>query len=394
MLYVLQTIPGLAELAWAEAERALTKGSQRPHLVGTKAVPGRDDLILIDYSGSPRQLLNLRMSEDVFVVAARGFRVSGEERGLRQIHAAVRTSEQIAPALGIWRQIVGRRQGTTVFRVIARAVGKQRFMRRDLGRAVADGIRDGWPGQWRYVEEGGDVEIWATLIDDDLTVALRLSDASMRQRGKLKHLPASLRPALAAAMVHLSGPEPDDVFLDPMAGAGTILAERAAAGPYAEIHGGDISGEAVAAMQANLRTVKGRFHTSRWDARRLPLEDGEVDKVVVNLPFGKQISDEVVIHDLYQEFLAEMARVMRPGGRLVLLAGSVNAVERARLAAARSLRPGARHRVIVLGHPAMVLEYTRQSGPVHTPSRLVQAKREDPPPTPPDADLLDDGDYY
>jgi tRNA (guanine6-N2)-methyltransferase len=393
MLYVLQTIPGLAEMAWSEAETALTKGDRRPHMVGTKAVPGRDDLLLIDYDGSPRQLLNLRISEDAFVVAARGFRVASDERGLRQIHAAVRGSELIAPALGIWRQIVGRRSGVVPFRVIARTVGQHRFMRRDVGRAVADAIRDSWPGQWRSVEEGDDVEIWATLIEDDLTVAIRLSDASMRQRGKLKHLPASLRPALAAAMVHLSVPEEDDIFLDPMAGAGTILAERAAAGPYGEIHGGDISGEAVAAMQANLRTIKGRFHTSRWDARRLPFEDGEVDKVVANLPFGKQISDEVVIHDLYQAFLAEVARVMRPGGRLVLLAGSVNAVERARLAAARSLRPGPRHRVIVLGHPATILEYTRQSGPVHPEPR---SQRKAPAPVPSDSpsEAVDDGDYY
>jgi SAM-dependent methyltransferase len=391
MLYLLQTIPGLAELAWAEAEAALTKGDRRPRLVGTKAVPGRDDLLLIDHDGGPRPLLHLRISEDAFVVAARGFRVAPDERGLRQIHAAVRGSEQVAPALNAWRQIAGRRTGSIPFRVIARTVGKHRFMRRDVGRAVADAIRDSWPGQWRAVEEGGDAEIWATLIEDDLIVAIRLSDASMRQRGKIKHLPASLRPALAAAMVRLSGPEADDVFLDPMAGAGTILAERAAAGPYAEIHGGDISSEAVAAMQANLRTIKGRFHTSRWDARRLPFDDGEVDKVVVNLPFGKQISDEVVIHDLYQEFLAEVARVLRPGGRLVLLAGSTNAVERARLAAARSLRPGPRHRVIVLGHPAMVLEYTRQSGPVHTPP---SARRSAPaqPATPPET--LDDGDYF
>ncbi len=393
MLYLLQTIPGLAEMAWAEAETALTKGDRRPHLVDTKAVPGRDDLLLIDYDGSPRPLLNLRMSEDAFVIAARGFRIVPDERGLRQIHAAVRTSELTALALGIWRQIAGRHTGTIPFRVIARTVGKHRFMRRELGRAVADAIRDSWPGQWRYVEDGGEIEIWATLIEDDLTVGIRLSDASMRQRGKLKHLPASLRPALAAAMVHLSDPDPDDIFVDPMAGAGTILAERAAAGPYAEIHGGDISGEAVAAMQANLRTVKGRFHTSRWDARRLPFEDGEVDKVVVNLPFGKQISDEVVIHDLYREFLAEVARVMRPDGRLVMLAGSINAVERARIAAARSLRPGPRHRVIVLGHPAMLLEYTRQSGPVHPLSRYARSAPA-PEQSDPSPNATDDGDYY
>jgi 23S rRNA G2445 N2-methylase RlmL len=242
-------------------------------------------------------------------------------------------------------------------------VGKHRYMRRDVGRAVADAVRDGWPGRWQLVEDDADIEIWATLIEDELTCAVRLSDAEMRQRGKIKHLPASLRPALAAAMVQLTYPAASDVFLDPMAGAGTLLVERAAAGPFAEIHGGDINGDALAAMQTNLRGTRGQISLTRWDARKLPLEDGEVDKVAVNLPFGKQIADESLIPGLYREVLAEIARVMRPGGRLVVLAASTGTLETARYGAARVLRPLERHRVIVLGHPATIHEYVRESGP-------------------------------
>jgi 23S rRNA G2445 N2-methylase RlmL len=238
-------------------------------------------------------------------------------------------------------------------------VGKQKFMRRDVGRAVADAVRDGWPGGWRPVDEGADVEVWATLVEQELVCAVRLSDASMRQRDKVRHLPASLRPALAAAMVTLTDPAPDDVFVDPMAGAGTILLERAAVGPFAELHGGDINGEALAAMQENLRGVRGRIVTSRWDARRLPLEDGSVDKVAVNMPFGKQVGDEARLPELYREVLAEIARVLRSGGRLVALVGDARILENARGASARSLRPGPRHRVFVLGQGAMICEYTR-----------------------------------
>lgn len=292
-------------------------------------------------------------------MAARAFRVAADERGPRQIYAAVRSSESVGPALNAWRRVSGARKGGGAFRVIARTVGRQQYLRRDVGRAVADAVRDGWPGPWRLVDEGEDLEVWATLVDQELLCALRLSDASMRQRGKLRHLPASLRPALAAAMVALTHPAPDDVFLDPMAGAGTLLVERAAAGPFAELHGGDISDEAVSAMRANLRGVGGRVVTSRWDARRLPLEDRSVDKVAVNLPFGKQIGDQAGLPELYRDVLAEIARVLRPGGRLVILAGDAGLLEQARSSAARSLRPGPRHRVVVLGQPAVICEYTR-----------------------------------
>ncbi|MEI8165365.1 MAG: methyltransferase domain-containing protein [Chloroflexales bacterium] len=361
MLYALQTLPGLGDLAWHEAETHLP-ASDGPgaKLVGLKAIPGRNDIVLVAYRGSPKPFLGLRTSEDAFIVAARGFRVASDDRGPRQIYAAVRNSEDVARAIDLWRRTTGSRQQGGSFRVIARTVGKQKFLRRDVGRAVADAVREGWPGRWNLVEDDADLEVWATLVDSELICALRLSDASMRQGGKVRHLPASLRPALAAAMIALTDPSPDDVFLDPMAGAGTILLERAAAGRFAELHGGDISGDALSAMQANLRGAGGRIHLSRWDARRLPLESGTVDKVAVNLPFGKQVSDESQLPDLYRSVLAEVVRVMRPGGRLVALAGNPRMLELARAGTARALRPGPRHRVIVLGMPAAICEYTRQ----------------------------------
>lgn len=360
MLYALQTLPGLANFAWREAEEALAHGDAGgPKLVGIKAIPGRSDLVLFAHKGGPRRLLGLRASEDVFVVSARGYRVAPDERGLRQIHAAVRHSEDTIPALDTLRRASGKRLQGGSFRVIARSVGKQNFMRRELGRAVSDAVRDGWPGTWRLVEEDADVEVWATLVEQELICALRLSDASMRQRGKLRHLPASLRPALAAVMVALTDPARDDVFVDPMAGAGTILIERAAAGPFDEIHGGDISTEAVGAMQENLRGVRGRIITSRWDARRLPFDDGTVDKVAVNLPFGKQVGDEARLPELYRDMLAEVARILRTGGRFVALVGDARTLENARAISGRSLRPGPRHRVFVLGQGAMICEYTR-----------------------------------
>lgn len=361
MLYALQTIPGLANLAWQEAEQALPapEGKPGPRLVGVRHLPGRDDIVLIDHAGGPRPLLRLRSSEDVFAVAARAFRVAPDDRGLRQIYAAVRHSEHVGDALEAWRKVSGERRQGLSFRVVVREVGKHKFMRRDIGKAVADAVRDGWPGKWTRVDEGADVEIWATLAESELVCAVRLSDAEMRQRGKLRHLPASLRPALAAAMVMLTRPAASDVFVDPMAGAGTILLERAAVGPFAEIHGGDINGEALAAMQANLRGVKGEIMLSRWDARKLPFEDGEVDKIAVNLPFGKQVSDKAALPGLYHDLLIEFARVLRSGGRLVLLVGDVRVLEQARAQATRAFRAGPRHRVFVLGQPATIGEYVR-----------------------------------
>ncbi len=163
-------------------------------------------------------------------------------------------------------------------------------------------------------------------------MGLRLSD-----RGEPRHrferkveLPASLWPSVAAAMVLLTEPAAEDVFLDPMCGSGTILWERTKAGPYAQILGGDIDTERVDASRKNVRDHKGgrlpNLEIRQWDARELPLEDNSVDKVATNLPFGKQITGGGPAR-LYPQVLAELARVVRPGGRIVLLSSEYDLVK-------------------------------------------------------------------
>ena len=155
----------------------------------------------------------------------------------------------------------------------------------------------------------------------------------MRHRYKKKvELPASLRPSMAAAMVQLTNPQPGDVFLDPLCGSGTILLERMHAGPYNKILGGDFEETRVEATRQNLpKRRKGRKkHTlsvRQWDARNLPLEDGSIDKVATNLPFGKQIGSRKDLEALYGAVFSELARVVVPDGRIVMLSSEYDLIK-------------------------------------------------------------------
>jgi tRNA (guanine6-N2)-methyltransferase len=215
-------------------------------------------------------------------------------------------------------------KGRPTYHLVAQMEGHHGYLRRDARQALAEGLAGVFPGSWRPAEENAAVEVWLTIDEATAVCGLRLSDRTMRHRTyKLEHRPASLRPTVAAAMVRLAGVRPGHVVLDPMCGAGTLLAEhlaaaRAVRGEHRPALGGDLDFAAARAAAVNLRRV-GLAHVLRWDARRLPLADASVDRVLSNPPFGKQLETPQAVGPLYRAMVPEYDRVLRPGGTAVLL---------------------------------------------------------------------------
>jgi tRNA (guanine6-N2)-methyltransferase len=92
--------------------------------------------------------------------------------------------------------------------------------------------------------------------------------------------------------------------------------------------GGDVDASHVRAALANLRQFD-LTDLRAWDARALPLEDASVDRILSNPPFGKQLSSPEEIGPLYRETVFEMDRVLRPGGKAVLIVADAHALRAA-----------------------------------------------------------------
>jgi len=152
--------------------------------------------------------------------------------------------------------------------------------------------------------------------------------------------------------------------LDPMCGAGTILAEQAeldrrrGAGPTVKL-GGDLDRAAVRAAAANTRRA-GPLLLARWDAARLPLPAGSVDRVITNPPFGKQLGTPGEIGPLYQAAVAECDRALKADGRAVVLVADPDRLR----AAVRPVgwQPLRQLRVRVLGQPAELSVWRKPAG--------------------------------
>lgn len=349
MRYYVLTVPGIEPVTRLELETSF-RGARR-----FDTAPGR---LIFDYPHSPADLLRLGTAEDVFALIADGV-IDSSRRGLRQAHALVRKSPLLRQALGTHQVVMGRRtpRGRT-FRVVAqRNAGESAYRRIDLQQEVSKALASALPA-WRNVAENAQCEFWVLQDRGKFLCGMRLSDRSMRHRDYKKvNVPASLRPVVARAMVMMSEPDPRDVFLDPMCGAGTIPIERGRDSPYRYLLSGDIERTSVAATRTNVGPRYKPISIMRWDARRLPLPGESVHKIVCNLPFGRK-SGAFDEPNLYPPFLDETSRALKRDGIAVLLTSRERLLSRL-LGDRTQLSLESMRRIRVLGHRATIFKIRR-----------------------------------
>ncbi|MDF2649370.1 MAG: SAM-dependent methyltransferase [Paenibacillus sp.] len=218
------------------------------------------------------------------------------------------------------------RTGMISYKVNASRMGKHTYSRFDAAEAAAQGIARRDSCFWRSNVGMHELEFRLDIHQDDAVFAVRLTDAMFRYRkGERGFTQAALRPTVAHALVWLSNPEETDVFVDPCCGSGTILSERLDY-PFFQIEGGDVSKAAVEVSKENIG-----FHEhvwiQQWDARQLPIDSGYIDKMVTNLPFGRQISADENISELYYAIVKEMNRVLKRNGTILCLTDADAALE-------------------------------------------------------------------
>jgi 23S rRNA G2445 N2-methylase RlmL len=351
-VYYAHTMPGLEDVAWTEIDSRLDEAS----FEGAKVLRGKNGFAFFRYDGPPEELFKLRTTEDVFFLVARVPKVAWGREGLSQVYQCLVRDRFLDVGLKLHRQVAHpatRREST--FRVISRmAGGRQPYRRIDFERTVERALKKRLGGRWRAVKEGEAVEVWANLIGLCFVCGLRLSDASMRHRDyKQAHIAASLRPSVAATLVWLTEPEPGDVFIDPLCGAGTLLIERGLTERHRLLLGGDIDAAALQAAAQNIGPKHKPRQLLRWDAGRLPLASACVDKIATNLPFGKQVGSHQANRRLYRLLFAEIDRLLRPEGRAVVLSSEADLIKDT-LRRINGLGIVRGHPVTILGQRALI----------------------------------------
>jgi tRNA (guanine6-N2)-methyltransferase len=359
-IYVAHTQPGFEAVAAEEIASRFATGAARgtggPTIreLGRRTVPERAGMTIFS-APRPDPLGAARTIEDLFALAGYRDGLGSAPATLEKVRTVTHEAPYVEEALEARvRMTPGSRAGRKLgFRVIARIAGEHEFRRLDFQRAVERGIADRGDHSWRIAGDDADVEFWATLLGGEMFLAVRLVDERMRHREyKVAHRPGSLRASVAAALGWLSQPGADDRVVDPMCGAGTILIERAHLGRYAMLAGFDRDPGAIAAAHENIGPRYRPIGLAQGDALRLPLGKGAATHLVTNLPWGTKYGSHGENRRLYPRLVEEFARVVRPGGRLVMLTAERMLMRE--VANRGFVRVESVRRVTILGAPAVI----------------------------------------
>lgn len=132
--------------------------------------------------------------------------------------------------------------------------------------------------------------------------------------------PGELHPELAYLMCRLSSPRPEDTVLDPFCGYGAIPLQRCRRFPFSKMYAFDSDGRVLKRAGEKLGKRENLILEQR-DAlsldKHLPPES--VDAVITDPPWGLYQNLGTDLESFYRKAFAQLYRVLKPGGRLVVL---------------------------------------------------------------------------
>jgi tRNA G10 N-methylase Trm11 len=137
-----------------------------------------------------------------------------------------------------------------------------------------------------------------------------------RRFGRAERLPWSTNQLVAEVLVRMAKVGPGQLVLDPFCGTGTIPRAVRRRQPTARVLGSDHD---ACAIEIAIRNSRPDVELVLAEVDALPLPAGSVDRIVSNLPFGKQVGTHRINRSLYPKALAEIDRVLAVDGRAVLL---------------------------------------------------------------------------
>ncbi|XP_060943543.1 THUMP domain-containing protein 2 [Limanda limanda] len=205
------------------------------------------------------------------------------------------------------------------FRISCKCTGSvaRLFSSQEVSRVMGVGLSRMM--NWKVDLKNPQLEVNVYLSDDLCLLGIPLSRLPLAHRSYMKT--TGLRSTVAWAMTSLAQIQPGSCVVDPMCGVGTILIEAAQEHKDACFLGVDIDDRQLQKANENIEfaELRTRIQLLKASSMALPLPSGSVDALICDLPFGRKFGTRTNMAASLPVLVAEMERVLRVGGALVLL---------------------------------------------------------------------------
>jgi tRNA (guanine6-N2)-methyltransferase len=159
-------------------------------------------------------------------------------------------------------------------------------------------------------------------------VLIRLTPRPLATRDwRVANYEGALNASVAHAMISLTQPQPDDVFVNLCCGSGTLLIERMRSGTQQFAIGCDIAKEPLTYAKLNSTAAGIQPILIQADARQLPLDSGSVNKLCVDLPFGQLVGTHTENTTLYPAVLLEAGRIATKDALFIVITHEIRLIE-------------------------------------------------------------------
>ncbi|XP_055956818.1 uncharacterized protein LOC126822674 isoform X2 [Patella vulgata] len=164
------------------------------------------------------------------------------------------------------------------------------------------------------------LEVTVHMNDEVVVTGVPVISIPISKRSYILH--HGLRSTVAWIMSHLADIQFNDVVVDPMCGKSTILIEAVKLQPGGVYIGCDKDKQQLRYSILNQQHAGVDINFLHTDTLHLPLIDESVDKIVCDAPFGQKHKTDEEIRTFYIKLLQQIYRVLKVGGKMVLLTSS------------------------------------------------------------------------
>jgi len=310
MQYELEFAEGLLDIVQAELEKTIDKR-------GRIGKSHRADALSFTYDGNPSDLLNLRTVISVYQLL--NFDVPRPKAflGHQHFHKLLATITEIM-------SIRGRENYDSLY---INAAGSESSVMMRLKDALSQELG------LRIAEDEGDLLLRirrTPKAKQGWDVLIRLTPRPLATRDwRVCNFPGALNASVAYALILMTKPTPQDIFLNIACGSGTMLIERADYLPAKRLIGCDIDAETLACARENVMiSGAGNIEFIQGDGSQLALPGASVDALCADLPFGQLVGSHDNNTWLYPAIIEEAARVAKKGAIFAIITHELRLMER------------------------------------------------------------------